>query len=70
MLRLDHRWASGRLGPYIDDELDMGSHERLVLHLSECPDCANTIVVLASIKSSLRRHHRAGGHTLGGIANH
>jgi anti-sigma factor RsiW len=54
----DHRWTTGHLSPYLDDELGERGRKRLLRHVAECPECRAALQSLTAMLRalSLLRH--------------
>lgn len=49
-------WRCRRLvGAYVDGELSMSDHRRVLRHFEECADCSAESDLVVLIKASLRR---------------
>ena len=51
----DHRWATGHMSDYLDDELASAGRTRMERHSDECPECR---AVLRSLGRMLAILHR------------
>ncbi len=53
--RRDHRWAPGRMSPYIDGELGATRRWRMERHVEECAECRALLAGLRRMLSALAR---------------
>ena len=50
---LEHGFSRRRLSAYVDGELDESERGRVVRHLEECPECADTFESLERLVTGL-----------------
>lgn len=53
MGRTEHRYATGRLHTYVDDQLHPHDVDRVTIHMLECPDCSAHVRFMLRVRASL-----------------
>jgi anti-sigma factor RsiW len=57
----DHRWAPGRISPYLEGELDPAGRARIERHTRDCPECDELLRQLTTMVAALGRMRGSAG---------